>query len=216
MTDQHLSAPPTPTPPRAGGTWLGWVAAVVGLGAVAVLVVIASLLVNSARDSRAVAEAQKHLPAVGTYALTGPGLTQDPSAQWSLTATSAEVSTDEVRVHLTWTNTTDQTRRWACPGPVALTRWQSASVRVSGAGAAGSGNHCTRDTPNAQEVAPGASVQDWEAFPRDAAWGAGATKLTAQLVRDDGSGADGDGAVADQDPDVTFTVDLGSAAFTAG
>lgn len=213
VTDQHLDAPPAPTPPRAGGTWLGWVAAAVGIGAVAVLVYVASLLIGSARDSRAVAEAQKHLPAVGTYALTGSGLTQDPSAQWSLTATSAEVSDDEVRVHLTWTNTTGQARQWACPGPVELTRWQSASVRVEGAGAAGSGNHCTRDAPKAQDVAPGASVQDWEAFPRDGAWGAGATTLTAQVAQD---GGDGDYAAAGQDPDVTFTVDLGSATFTAG
>ncbi|WP_432564859.1 hypothetical protein [Kineococcus sp. SYSU DK003] len=206
MTDP-ATAPNTPQ--NTQGRWLGWVAAVVGIGAVGVLVYIATLLVGSARDSRAVEEAARNLPDVGTYQLTGDELTQRPDEQWEITATTAEVGEQEVRVNLTWTNTSEQTLEWACPGPVELERWQSASVEVSGAGAAGSSSHCTRDDPDAQQVAPGASVQDWQAFPRGGAWGAGATRLTA-LEAQDGEDSSDLGNV-DTEPDVTFVVDLGSA-----
>lgn len=157
------------------------------------------------------ARAERNLPAVGTYRLTGADLTEHPSPQWSVTATSAEVGESEVRVHLTWTNTSGQALVWACPGPVDLTRWRSASTEVSGAGAAASSAHCTRDEPADQHVAPGAAVQDWEAFPRDGAWGAGATRITAQLAQDDG-----DYGAGEQDPAVTFVVDLDGAAPAAG
>jgi hypothetical protein len=215
VTDQHLLTPTTPS--KAPGSWLGWVAAVVGLGAVAVLVYIATLLVGSAKDARAIDVAEKHLPAVGTYGLAGSvpaqDLTQQPSEQWSLTATQAEVGEQEVRVHLTWTNLSKQAVTWACPGPVDLSKWQSTSVKLSGAGAGASSAHCTRDQPAAQDVAPGGSVQDWEAFPRDSAFGAGPAKITAQIVRpSDGS----DYGTTDDTPDVTFVLDLAKASFTAG
>lgn len=215
MTDQDLLTPTSPS--RTPGSWLGWVAAVVGIGAVGVLVYIATLLVGSARDARAIDAASKNLPAVGTYQLEGSApaaqLTQEPSEQWSLTATRAEVGQDEVRVHLTWTNLSRQAATWACPGPVDLTKWQSASIRLSGAGAGSSSAHCTRDQPNAQEVQPGGTVEDWEAFPRDSAFGAGAAKITAQVAR---PADDSDYGTVDDTPDVTFTLDLAKAAFTAG
>ncbi|MEZ0492947.1 hypothetical protein AB2L28_11960 [Kineococcus sp. TBRC 1896] len=219
MTDQDLLTPTSPS--RTPGGWLGWVAAVVGIGAVGVLVYVATLLVGSARDARAIDEASRNLPAVGTYELAGSvpaeQLTQEPSEQWSLTATEAEVGQDEVRVHLTWTNVSRQSVTWACPGPVDLTRWRSTSVRLSGAGAGASSGHCTRDQPGAQEVAPGGSVQDWEAFPRDSAFGAGPARITAQVTRpsDDAAGNGLGGGAVDDTPDVTFTLDLARAAFTA-
>ncbi|MEZ0163705.1 hypothetical protein AB2L27_02865 [Kineococcus sp. LSe6-4] len=219
MTDQDPLTSPSTSPTRTPGSWLGWVAAVVGIGAVAVLVYVATLLVGSARDARAIDEASKNLPAVGTYELAGTvpaeQLTQAPSEQWSLTATQAEVGREEVRVHLTWTNVSKQTATWACPGPVDLTRWQSTSVRLSGAGSGASSAHCTRDEPTAQEVAPGGSVQDWEAFPRDSAFGAGPARITAQVDRPSEE-SDGLGGTVDDTPDVAFTLDLAKAAFTAG
>ncbi|WP_432540397.1 hypothetical protein [Kineococcus sp. SYSU DK002] len=202
MDDQHLTSPlaPAPQPPRGG--WLGWVAAVVGVGAVAVLVYVATLLVGSARESRAVEEAGRNLPAVGSYALRGPDLTQEPSELWRLTATQAQVGPDRVRVLFTWTNTADRAQPWSCPGPVELRTWRSASVEVPGAAAGATASRCGRDAPAAADVAPGASVQDWQEFPRDGAWGAGPTRLTAQPAADGAS---------DADPAVTFVVDLAAA-----
>ncbi|WP_432511104.1 hypothetical protein [Kineococcus sp. SYSU DK001] len=209
MDDQHLASPPAPTSGRPPGAWLSWVAAVVGVGAVAVLVYVATLLVGSARESRAVEEAGRNLPAVGTYALRGAELTQEPSELWRLTATQAQVRPDGVRVLFTWTNAAGQELPWSCPGPVPLDTWRSASVEVPGAAAGATASRCRRDAPAAADVAPDATVQDWQEFPRDGAWGAGPTRLTAQPAQD------GAGAAVDTDPAVTFVVDLAAAEFTA-
>ena len=204
-----------PGAPRGG--LLTWLAGFVGLGAVVVLVVVATLLVHSARSRGAVEEAGRHLPAPGRYDVSAErpasARTADLADGWRLTVTGAEVGASDVRVLLTWTNTAAQARRWACPGPVTLSDWQDASIAVPGAGAAATGSRCGQDAPTAQDVAPGATVADWRTFPRDAAWGAGATRLTAQDPTDaDATGVYGS---AEREPAVRLVVDLGEAVVSA-
>jgi hypothetical protein len=174
-------------------------AALVGIGAVAVLVFVGSQIVGSITSRGALEEAQDNLPEPGSYAVSASAA--DAGDDLEVVVTGVVVRSDRVDVALTWTNTGEGSIAWECQVFAAprLT-WYAESVDLDAYASPESTAPCDNRVEPPQ-VAPGDSRSEVRSFPLDGSWGAGPVRLFFD------NGADGI-------PTAEFTVDLDTATRT--
>lgn len=186
-------------PPARGGRLLTWLAAVVGIGAVAMLAFVGSQIVGSAASRNALEDAQRNPPAPGRYAATAAATAAGDDLEVALDGVA--VVPERVEVTLTWTNTGAEAIAWECAVFAAprLT-WYAQSVDLDAYASPESTPACDARA-EVPRLAPGASRTEVRSFPLDGSWGAGPVRLFFD------NGTDGI-------PTAEFTVDLEAATRT--